>query len=445
MSLFYRLLACFCLLGIICTLRAGAQGAAAAPAWPLYGRSVQIDPGLPYYRGRSPESIASELRAHGYRVVRYVVTESGSVNSALLRAFHREGMGVWFLTFANGTYSTRELPSGWEEWRMVTRATLEGKAPDASYTYLCLNNPAYRAWKKRQIAATLKAHLFQGVDIAEPHWPEYPGVTSLAYGCFCKHCLAAFRRRFPEESHLPDILHPDSPYSPANNPALWRKWLAFRVDSLTDFLNDLFNGSGGIRSQAPGVKVCIWTLALTERDGLRRIREDNGEDAGAIARVVGPDMHCFQTHWPDWIRADLKPDYVEGYRPFITQIRRANPRLPLMIQADIGSQPQNRRSWDWIRAFERHCARLGVTSTTLYEYSLGKYINTQPPRGAWFRCRRNAIALRRNYGASLEARTGFSCRSVGASRSKSARSSLCEYIARWPSWVRGHCSCGRSQ
>jgi hypothetical protein len=362
---------------------------------PTYGRSLEIDPVFGYYRERTPTSIAAEVRANGYSIVRYVLTADSNVDPVLIAAFHREQIGVWYTTFANGVYSTRDLPAGWQEWRMVTRTELEGKTRDSDgFTRLCLNDPDYRAWKKRQIGQMLRQHPFQGVDIVEPHWPEYPGVTSPEYGCFCRHCLAAFRKRFPEEASLPDILHADSPRSPQRNPALWRKWLTFRQASLTDFLTDLVNGAGGIRQAAPHTPVCIWTLALTEQNGVQRVREDSGEDPAEIARVVRPDLYCFQTHWPDWMRGDLKPDYVQSYRPFVEQVRAVAPAMPLMIQADTGSQPQNRRSWEWVAAFERACATLGVGSTTCYEYFIGGYMYTDPSRLVDVRRQGNGIELR---------------------------------------------------
>ncbi len=373
-----------------------AQAPRAAPERvprPVYGRSVQIDPGFPYYRDRSPDSIAAEVRANGYRVVHYIVTTDSLADPAIVDALHREGMGVWYVTFGNGTYSKKDLPPDWATWKMVTRTELAGGRFDDGYTRLCLNNPAYRAWRKARVVDVLRRCGFDGVDIAEPHWPEYPGAESPAYACFCQTCRAAFRRMFPDEPQLPDVLDKDSARSPGRNPKLWRRWLQFRQASVTDFLNDLVNGPGGIRRTVPGVKVCTWTLALTGPDGVRRVREDSGEDAGEIVRVVRPDIHCLQTHWPDWMRADLPATYVEEYKPFITQIREAAPAARLMIQADTGSRPANRRSWKWIAGFEEACARLGVESTTFYEYHIGGYAWHDPPRVAEVRRQRNEVEL----------------------------------------------------
>jgi len=386
------------LVGLLVLAAAEGQGEAPRPApdreaRPVYGRSVQIDPSYSYYRDRSPDSIAAEVRANGYRIVHCIVTADSLVDPALVDALHREGMGVWYVTFGNGTYSRKDLPAVWPAWRMVTRTELAGGRFDDGYTRLCLNNPAYRAWKKALIVDVLRRCGFDGVDIAEPHWPEYPGVESPAYACFCTTCRTAFRRMFPDETELPDVLDKDSARSPGRNPRLWQRWLRFRQASVTDFLNDLVNGPGGIRRSFPAVKVCTWTLALTGPDGVRRVREDSGEDASEIVRVVRPDIHCLQTHWPDWMRADLPATYVEAYKPFIAQIREAAPAARLMIQADTGSRPANRRSWTWIAGFEEACARLGVGSTTFYEYHIGEYAWTEPPRVAEVRRQRNEVEL----------------------------------------------------
>jgi hypothetical protein len=347
---------------------------------PVYGRSMQVDATFPYYQGRSPESIASELRVNGYRIVRYVLTAESSMNPAHLKAFHAAGIGVWFVTFCNGTYTSKDLPAGWERWRMVTRTVLEGKKPDPSFIHLCLNNPQYRAWKKKSVGDLLRAQPFQGVDLVEPHWPEYPGTTSPAYGCFCDACKAVFKRMYPEEEGLPTLLDPDGPRGEKGNPALWAKWLEFRTASLTEFLEDLMNGPGGIRRSAPGVKVCVWTLPLTEPGAVERMRRDSGEDAARVARIVRPDLYGFQTHWPDWLRKDLPPDYPAKFKPFFDQVRAVDPKMPLLVQADTGSGKDNRRSWQWIRAFEETCEKLGVGSTTCYEYFIGGYMYTDPPR-----------------------------------------------------------------
>jgi hypothetical protein len=198
---------------------------------------------------------------------------------------------------------------------------------------------------------------------------------------------------FPDVKGFPDILNDSSPDSAEHNPDLWRKWCRFRTASLTDFLNDLVNGRGGVREGAPGKKVCVWTLALDEPNGVQRVMDDSGEDCTEIARVVKPDVFCLQTHWPDWVKPELQPDYVKAYKPFIDAVRAGNPKMPLMIQADTGSNKGNRRSWAWIEAFEKACKTIGVESTVFYEYAIGLYMYTDPPRIAEAAWRGDGIRL----------------------------------------------------
>jgi|GEM_PF-720059 len=360
--------------------------------FPIHGAGLIVDPSFAYYRDRSPESIATEIRANGYSVVHYIAEPSVRVDRRLVDAFHDAGIGVWCQVFGNGTYSSGHLPPEWRRWSMVTRTHLAGGTLPG-YERLCLNNAEYREWKKKDLAAAIKAGGFDGIEIAEPYWPEYPGPDSPAYACFCEACREAFTRRYPEESALPDILDANSPRSPSRNPTLWSKWLAFRQASHTAFLDDLVNGPGGLRQTCPGVAVCVWGLALVEPDGVQKIREYHGQDAGEVAATVKPDVYCFQTHWPDWTRADLPPDYVEAYLPFIRQLREHAPGVPLMIQTDIGSNREAIRDRTWIERFERVCEEMGVPSTCCYEYFIGGWTYQEPPRVAAVRRAQGRIGV----------------------------------------------------
>ncbi len=346
---------------------------------PHGGPAVELEPGFAYYHDRSPGNVAAELLTHGYRIVDYILTADSSVSTAYIDAFHTAGIAMWYTTFVNGTYSVEDLPADWKSWRMVTRSDLSGTPLNDGYERLCLNNPGYRTWKKRAIVGMMRNFAFDGINLVEPHWPEYPGKECPAYACFCPHCLAALKGMFPGVMKFPDILDDRSPDSPGRNPALWSQWIRFRTDTLTAFLDDLVNGPDGLRTLSRRPMICIWTLALAEAGGYRRVMEDSGEDPAAIAKVVHPDVFCFQTHWPDWTRPELKPDYVRGYRPFLDAVRAVDPAMPLIIQADTGSNRDTRRSWRWIRGFEKACHDLGVDGTTYYEYAIGKYMDTDPP------------------------------------------------------------------
>ncbi|GIV18902.1 MAG: hypothetical protein KatS3mg023_0653 [Armatimonadota bacterium] len=338
-------------------------------------RCVQIDPFLGrYYANRSAESIAEEIAVHGFDGVQMIVTRDSRVHREVLDALRRRKIHVDYTTFGNGTYDTQDLPDGWQEWRMVTRQPMND-----GYTRLCLNHPEYRRWKKAQIASVLHRYPFDGVHIMEPFWPEYPGPTAPAYACLCERCLSLFAQKYSGEQP-PDFNDETHPRFWRKQPELYAKWVDFRAQSHTHFLNDLLNGEGGIRKTHPRVPVTVWILAISVPDPVRFVREVHGQDIAEVVRQVRPDAVCLQTHWPDWMKAALPPDYVRAYQPLVQAARAVRPDLPIMMQADIGSQPQNRRSWQWIEAFREACRSIGVQSTTLYEYMLGMYIYTEPPR-----------------------------------------------------------------
>lgn len=350
------------------------------PFWPVYGPSVTVDPSFPYYRDRSVESIAAEIRANGYSIIHYIAEPAGRVQPKLVKALHAAGIGVWYQAFAHTTYNSGGLPKQWPKWRMVSRHELAGGKWPEGFVHLCPSNLEYREWKKLDMAAALRAAPFDAIEIVEAHWPEYPGVDAFGYSCFCDACRQAFCKMFPEEQSLPDVIKKDSPLSPDRNRKLWGKWLKFRVASMTAFVDDLVNGKGGLRESSPGVPVCVWGYGLAERDAIKRVRKDSGLDAGNVAKRVRPDAYCIQTHWPDWMRANLPADYVTQYQPFFEQVRQASPSMPLMVQADIGSTRDAIRDRVWVEKFEAACYAAGVESTTLYEYFIAGWTYREPPR-----------------------------------------------------------------
>lgn len=337
-------------------------------------RCIQIDPFLGrYYANRSAESIAEEIAMHGFGGVQMIITRDSRVPEALLAALRRRKIHVDYATFCNGTYDTHDLPGGWQGWRMETRLPIND-----GYTRLCLNHPDYRRWKKAQVTRILRQYPFEGVHLMEPFWPEYPGTDAPAYACLCERCLTLFQYHYGVPP--PDFRDGAHPRFWRSQPELYAKWVEFRVQSHTDFLYDLLHGEGGIRREHPRLPVTVWVLAVDVPDPVRLLREVHGQDIAEVVRRVRPNALCLQTHWPDWMKADLPPDYVRAYQPLVQAARQVHPSLPIMVQADIGSQPQNRRSWEWIGAFRKACQRIGVQSSTLYEYSIGLYMYTEPPR-----------------------------------------------------------------
>jgi hypothetical protein len=352
--------------------------------------SIQVDPGFAYYRDRSPQSVAVELKVNGFRSVRYLVTSEQHLNTAFVAACRQLGLRVCYGTFGNGTYAPRDLPTGWEAWRMRLRDP-EARVP--SYTYLCMNHPEYRRWKKTQIVQTLRRVPFDGLEIVESFWPAFRGPESPLYGCLCEHCIAAFRRAFPDVPGAPNFTDPTRADYFLTNRMLYARWTDFRARSVGAFLDEIINGPEGVRRHFPKLPVAVWGLALDVPAPVETLRAWEGIDGAWLVQSVRPDLYVLQTDWPDWMKSDLPADYPLRYRPFVEAIRATGSRVPIQLQADVGSAENCRRGLDWLRACARAARRAGMDGVTAYEYHLLRDIYEAPPRPVTVTGRSNVITL----------------------------------------------------
>ncbi|AEI41610.1 hypothetical protein [Paenibacillus mucilaginosus] len=336
--------------------------------------SIQIDPTFPYYLDRSPESIASELLLAGYRSVRYFVTDETRVNGDLIRTLRRHGMQVWAMVLGNGAYSTGHLPPDWPKWQMTLL-----KKTDDGYFRFSPHSTSYLKWKKSSIARLLQEHPFTGLEVAEPYMPEWNGLSSGVYGDVGPMAQAAFKEF--SGSEMPEFTHRTSPRYYKRDRARYLLWIDFRVRAVNRFLHELINGPGGARSVRPDIRIATWSIAVDAgRDPVGAVREVQGTDAAEMIRLIRPDLHILQTHWPDWMRSGLPADYVRRYAPFVRHIRASHPDVPLGVQTDIGSLAPMRRSRVWLDIFARTAREEGYRMWTAYEHSIGLSMYTEPPR-----------------------------------------------------------------
>jgi hypothetical protein len=370
-----RLGGAWVVLALIACLSLSAARAHAAPVG--FENSVQVDPGFPYYAGRSPQSIAEELKVNGYQGVRYIIVRESTANAAFVAACRASGLPVSFTTLGNGVYSTGDLPPGWQHWRM---RMAHGGEPHEGYTYLCMNHPEYRRWKKAQAVATLGRIPFDGFEIMESFWPGYQGPAGARYGCVCSFCRAAFLRAHPAANDLPDFTDPAEPAYYRKKPALYQQWVEFRAASVAEFLDDLVNGTNGVRASFPGLAVAVWGIADAVPDGVAKLKEWEGLDGALVVRTVRPDWYVIQTDWPDWTRPNLPPDYVLQYRPFVADIRATGSKIPLQVQTDIGSNEHCRRGSNWLSQCEVAARGIGIAGVVAYEYHLSRDLYDAPPR-----------------------------------------------------------------
>ncbi|BCW98520.1 MAG: hypothetical protein KatS3mg024_1347 [Armatimonadota bacterium] len=355
---------------MVCAWSASAAASRPDPVRTL--PSAVIDPGFAWFSGRSDRSIAEELKHYGFRSVRYIAVRGSAARSELVRALHAEGLPVILSMFGNGVYTTNGLPEGWESWKMRQR---EGET--AGYTYLCLNEPAYRDWKKREVVEAVKRCGFDAVEIVEPFWPAHGGPEKAAYGCVCSRCLDRFRKETQLEP--PEFNDTDSQRFWRKDAERYRKWVDARAAWLTEFLDELINGKGGLRESCPGVRVLTWGIASRSASP-DLMREWEGVDGAAIARRVRPDGYVVQTDWPDWLDPELPADYVTQYEPYIRQVGHARPGLPMLIQTDLGSDRKMLRPDSWINECDEAARKIGALGVFGYMHSLQRSIYTAPLR-----------------------------------------------------------------
>lgn len=341
------------------------------------GRSVQIDPGFPYYQNRSAESIAKEIKGNGYNVVRYVVTNDEAIRKDLIMAFHKHGMLVWYLTFGNGFYGSppKSMPQGWEKWKTV----FIGTDANEGYTFLSLSHQEYRAWKARQIVEVVRKYAFDGVEVVEPFQMGWGGPETGLYGDFSPAALSRFEKQYGY-TEPPNFRDPSNPKWYKTDTKRYASWCDFRVAEVSSFLKELRDA---VKSSIKNKPFSVWMLAnsspIQGKNPRDLLREWQGIDAESVAKTVKPDLICFQTNWPDWSNPLLAGDYVKLYRPFIDPIKNAYPTIPLIVQADTGSLKPMRRSRQWINLFEKTCSDLGVGST-YYMYDISLWHYTEAPR-----------------------------------------------------------------
>jgi len=360
-----------------------------------FGKSIQIDPfSFAYYKDRSADSIASEIEANGFKAVRLIihcVPGSYQTIAELVNAFHQRGIAVWYETFGNGAYNLSCFPPGWEEWRMK----LKGKDPNQvapGFVYLCINNPAYREWKKQQVTSILRNVRFDGIEIMEAFFPAVNGPSNENYGCLCENCVEAFLRMYPEEKAPPDFNDDSSPYYYVRNKRLYQKWINFRCASVASFQDFIINSAGGVRDTCPGIKVGAWGIADNVPDPVNTLREWQGSDGYLIVKTVRPDVYVLQTDWPDWSNPSLAPNYPLLYKPYVEAIRKVS-GVPIILQTDLGSKQNCRRGLSWLNECEAAAKKAGMAGVTGYEYHLNVDIYKAEPRPASATCEDKTVRI----------------------------------------------------
>lgn len=342
----------------------------------MNGRSAVIDPSYPYYKNRSVESIADEIALAGYKSVHYMVVNELEVDANLVKALHDRGLAVWLLVFANGTYSAWGFPSEYTSWEMEV---LNANSSAAGFINFSPFSNDYVSWKKQQLASLVATIPFDGVELFESFFPGFAfnGIENTVYGDIGPNAQQAFQEKYG--SAIPNFTDPADPNYYKTNQDLYDKWVQFRIDGISDMLREIFDGAGGIRQAKPGILVGAWGLGVDWGGGVALEKEYEAQDIGAVVNAIHPDIYFLETNWPDWIKTDLKPDYITTYQPFVDAIKQADPNIPIGIQTDYGSHENTIRSSQWMQDFDSVSTTLGYTTSMGYEFHIGGDTYYTPP------------------------------------------------------------------
>ena len=334
----------------------------------IHGRTVQLGFGFPYYANRSAESIASEVAVNGFDGVYIMPPEEKYLSKELFDEFHKRGIAVAAMFMPTMPPSKDVLPKGWEAWLM------ECTDPEYPFQHLSFINRGYVEWFKTYVTKALGGYDFDGFVMAEPFYSAYawnePNKTKVTY-CDVSPAFQAAFKKATGNTAFPNLTDAGDPHYYRTDTKLYNDLVDYRAKTVVDVYDEIVNGPDGVRAKFPGMVVGGWSLAVDIEDAVRKLREWEGHDAEQMVRRVRPDIQFLQTHWPDWFRpeGELPPDYAKCYAPFIAAIKRADPNMPVGLQADIGSREVMRKSAKWYKDFVKGCADNGIDSTTYYMLS----------------------------------------------------------------------------
>ncbi|AQQ71971.1 hypothetical protein SMSP2_02350 [Limihaloglobus sulfuriphilus] len=339
--------------------------------------NVQLSQGSPYMQNRTVESIASELAVNGVESIFVMQTSVNGLKPGLIDALRSRDIAPGLMLFADAVYTpTSELPEGWEQWKM-------GFLNTPGNNHLSFIHDGFREWMKQRAVSLCNDNGFAAVTFAEPMYPVYDGITksSVRYADVSQAYQDIFKAD-TGESEFPNFTDPSDPHYFKTDTALYQKLVQHRIDSITDYFDEIINGEAGLRESAPDTMVITWSLACSklENGGVDILPEWEGNDAYSIVKNAKPDMHYYQTHWPDWVDPQLSPEHVYSYIPNFRECWKAAPQVTVGVQDDIGSHDNMRRSNEYYQKYLEACAAAGAVNSTYYCFSLRSDVYNSAPQ-----------------------------------------------------------------
>ncbi|MBO3763179.1 MAG: hypothetical protein QXS21_00165 [Thermoproteota archaeon] len=332
-------------------------------------RGVYVDPLLNTYSNfhLTPEKVAKLIKDYGFNVVHLVIVNVGdnsasfsSLISSYVKSFRLENLSVVLTIYP----PTDEV--AWKthpEWR---QRFLNGESKYDWRVYLAPTDDDFVAYYLENVRRLLKEYNFNGIELAECWYEVDEGPSSPYYADFS----SSMRQKFKEASGVDplELFNSSSPYYYLKNSQLYEEWVNFRVKVITNFMKKILSVAKEVN---PNIKTYVMYLSDVGQNYSTRI--DHAQDLNAIVRDVKPDYIVIETAWQDWIKADLSPSYVKAYADHYVSIVH-NAQVKVIIQTDVGSIAQMKRSLEWVKEFSNSAIKNGFDGVVFYEFSIGSFV-----------------------------------------------------------------------
>lgn len=342
----------------------------------LHAKTVQIDLGFDMYKDRSARSIAEEIIANGYEGVFYFVTSDKGIRKDVIEELQKRDIPVAALLCASGTYMPEdERIKDWKKYRMeFTNSTMD------QYKLMTFVDKDYLAWMKDRVVRILSKNGFDGFTFAEVMFPIANGLENekVLYGDISPAFQDAFKKA-TGNTIFPEFVNKNKPNYYKKNPKVYNDLVEYRVKVINNFYSEVVNGKDGVREKCSGICVASWSQGIADVNGVKNLREWEGNDAASMIKTVKPDIHFIQTHWIDWSNKEIKGDYPLQYKPFFDAIKKADPKMPIGLQADFVSQEGARRNLEHQKLFYKTCDQMGIDTTTYYVFCMRWAVYNDPP------------------------------------------------------------------
>jgi hypothetical protein len=125
------------------------------------------------------------------------------------------------------------------EWAQVSpegKPSIKQTPPDIAWVPLCPNSP-FREYTVRALREIVENYEVDGVFLDMPQWFTFP----VGLVCYCPYCREKFRRDCGAEI----------PTEPDWSSAIWRDFVRWRYDVITDYIEDLSKTVRAVKPEIP--------------------------------------------------------------------------------------------------------------------------------------------------------------------------------------------------